>query len=50
MGEKEIYIDTIEVPSAEILIKELELIEKLEKEHNVTCTLSSVVITNPECK
>lgn len=49
MGDKKIYIDTLTVPSVEILIKELELIEKLEKEHNVTCTLSSVVIINPEC-
>lgn len=49
MGDKKIYIDTLTVPSVDILIKELELIEKLEKEHNVTCTLSSVVITNPEC-
>lgn len=49
MENKEIYIETLTVPSVEILIKELEFIKKLEEEHNVTCTLSSVVIINPEC-
>lgn len=49
MDNKEIYIDTLTVPSVEILIKELESIEELEKEHNVTCTLFHVIITNPEC-
>ena len=49
MDNKEIYIDTLTVPSVEILIKELEFIEELEKEHNVTCTLFHVIITNPEC-
>lgn len=31
MEIKKIYIDTLTVPSVEILIKELELIEELEK-------------------
>lgn len=50
MKNKEIYIDILKVPSVEVLIEELYLIKQLEKEHNVICTLSNVIITNPECQ
>lgn len=42
--ENKIFIDELVVPNVETLIDELRWIKSLEKEHNVSCTLSKIII------